>query len=627
MKTASSGIPAGETAYCRALFWVDVRGKRFPILPVRSLFYCAIALTCVIAAILVADRYITLTESSKALATAGWQEEDHRILLMDQAKVESSESDPVWRSKGLPYPGAKEGRKRILVLGDSFVWGDGYVNMNDIWWRQLQRELVYHGYWNVDVVAAGRNGASTQDEFGWLRDSTLISTLQPDAIVIGYVSNDPDMRDEQGHKYVSQIEEQPASLAAARLPLLDRTLGKMAPQVNTLIQTQAVKKRLGAMQSEQAGYVTRDWESRILEGPNFDAYDRMLSQMGSFLKQVGIPSFFVTLPNWPSREAFEAKYEKVEPAFASAGISFYDILDRFVEESSRQLGEGSVLQWGINPANGHPGPAATHFYAQEVLGILERDYPGALGQRQPLQPALRPFINDWMPPTLDVRESGAGEWTFKYPADQSLVLNRPIGKDHIAFNFDMPVAIKEIRLSGSRLQAADMYVTAVDTGKGYDPGVLYPLGEKKGSSLSWGLDGQPFAVRVNSLKVAAQMKSVAEPDRVIDLKPGLMSKERGLAYTYPLPELIEESDGAAGPRSLWILLEDGKPVGQAHADHADIRGQGGGRWSHWKDSVYFSSSDGSDPRTNGKKYQMVYKDPQRMSLKLGIVFEEPAVRP
>ena len=36
--------------------------------------------------------------------------------------------------------------------------------------------------------------------------------------------------------------------------------------------------------------------------------------------------------------------------------------------------------------------------------------------------------------------------------------------------------------------------------------------------------------------------------------------------------------------------------------HADIRSLGGGRFSHWGNNLFFSASDNTDPRTNGRTY-------------------------
>jgi hypothetical protein len=637
VKTSIPETPKQVLHYCRALSWIRVKGEWYPIMPIRSLVYLILGAACIMVAFVATQRVITATESSQILATSGWDLENQHINQMDEAKVEATLSDPVWRSKGFPSVPKEEGQERILVLGDSFVWGNGYANMNDIWWRQLQRELYRRGYWNVQVVAAGLNGASTQEEFRELRESDLISRLQIDAVVIGYVTNDPDMEDASGQRYVPQLEDLAKMASSARLSWLDSTLGRVAPQVNDLIQKRVTQKRLLTLESEQAGYEYGDWEMSILQGPNFEAYQKMLVDMGSFLKSQGVPYMAVTLPNMPNRDGFQAKYARVEPAFKAAGIPFYDLLDDFVAAYPPEVQGANVLQWGINPANGHPGAISTSFYGREVAGILEKDYPAILGQHVPMPASIRPRINDWIPAGVNVRETGDGEWTFEYPSTQdglvhpgdqmSVASHLPLDKDHVVLSFDLPVAVKEIRLSGELLQSADMYVTAVDVQKGYDPGTPHSLGVKTGTALSWTVQGQPFAQTVNSLSVSAQLDGATPPDRVIDFKPDVISKEQGLAYTFLLPDLAEEADGPNGPSSQWVLLENGKPLGPPHSSNDDVRQKGAGRYSHWKDRVYFSSSDGSDPRTNGRSYQMAYWNHSHASLKLSITFDEPAVRP
>jgi len=50
------------------------------------------------------------------------------------------------------------------------------------------------------------------------------------------------------------------------------------------------------------------------------------------------------------------------------------------------------------------------------------------------------------------------------------------------------------------------------------------------------------------------------------------------------------------------LLENGRPLGPGHALHQTIRDVGQGTFSHWIGHLYFSTSDGTDPRTNGRHY-------------------------
>ncbi len=90
--------------------------------------------------------------------------------------------------------------------------------------------------------------------------------------------------------------------------------------------------------------------------------------------------------------------------------------------------------------------------------------------------------------------------------------------------------------------------------------------------------------------------------RLIELHGPFLHRE-GQAYEAQIPEFIESADNTQHPRrSRLMLYEDGKPVGFAHQTIANIERHGNGRYSHWKEQLIFSSTDGSDPNTNGRCY-------------------------
>jgi len=60
--------------------------------------------------------------------------------------------------------------------------------------------------------------------------------------------------------------------------------------------------------------------------------------------------------------------------------------------------------------------------------------------------------------------------------------------------------------------------------------------------------------------------------------------------------------------SIARVLEGGKPLGPANSQHVEIRETGQGRFSFWYDYVIFSTSDNTDPRTNGRTYTMAYPE-------------------
>lgn len=94
------------------------------------------------------------------------------------------------------------------------------------------------------------------------------------------------------------------------------------------------------------------------------------------------------------------------------------------------------------------------------------------------------------------------------------------------------------------------------------------------------------------------------------LAPASIHHEIGHAFVVDLPRpalplTMVRADSVSDPRaSHLVLLESGRLLGPAHSLHADIREQGSGRFSFWVNTLHFSSSDNSDPTTNGRLYQV-----------------------
>lgn len=93
------------------------------------------------------------------------------------------------------------------------------------------------------------------------------------------------------------------------------------------------------------------------------------------------------------------------------------------------------------------------------------------------------------------------------------------------------------------------------------------------------------------------------------LLTGPFGKEEGNAWTYHLPQHLDTSDGIGNlSRSKLVLLENDVPLWHRHEIHDEIRKTGMGRYSHWDTQLIFSTSDNSDPNTNGKKYKILFSE-------------------
>lgn len=82
----------------------------------------------------------------------------------------------------------------------------------------------------------------------------------------------------------------------------------------------------------------------------------------------------------------------------------------------------------------------------------------------------------------------------------------------------------------------------------------------------------------------------------------------GFAYYLPF-QFDTLADTSASPnRSVVRFFEGINEMGPAHSTHSDIRNLGGGRFSHWTpegstgEGVFFSSTDNTNPKSNGRTY-------------------------
>jgi hypothetical protein len=97
------------------------------------------------------------------------------------------------------------------------------------------------------------------------------------------------------------------------------------------------------------------------------------------------------------------------------------------------------------------------------------------------------------------------------------------------------------------------------------------------------------------------------------MRPFDIAKREGHAYAWrvpnPSPGLTRiVSDGAANPEaSSLLLIESGQEIGPPHTPHLYVGARGHGHFSHWGEDLVFSTSDNSDPRSNGLSYRAEFR--------------------
>ncbi len=433
-------------------------------------------------------------KSGVQLATRNWQQENALIQKNNEAKVLSDPEEWIWRSQAFATTEQRGKTHRILVAGDSFVWGDGYANMNDLWWRQLERELRRRGYRDVEVIGLGACGASTRQQLDRIRK--VVPRYRPDLVIWGYVTNDAD------EGLVKQFDYERLNKDRV-IRYHDRGADHgLLRRLNFQLEQRRREKLLHTLPGPKRGYEYSEWEQQLLTPANLVAYATTVREVAAFMSEANTPYFFITLPNSPAEESFRARYAPIKPVFATAGVPFVDVLDDFVAAYPSDTKLSNDLGWGINPANGHPGVVSTRFYAREAADLLEREHASALGPRGAPELSAAPEINDWVPATLAVQQNTTGQIRFEYPLDDTKLLRMPLEQSHVRLHLSMPSNLRELRLAGPGLASATLYVTQVNPDDGIDYGTLASLPEQSGSELNWTL---PAAIGelVNTVRVTA----------------------------------------------------------------------------------------------------------------------------
>jgi 2-polyprenyl-3-methyl-5-hydroxy-6-metoxy-1,4-benzoquinol methylase len=94
--------------------------------------------------------------------------------------------------------------------------------------------------------------------------------------------------------------------------------------------------------------------------------------------------------------------------------------------------------------------------------------------------------------------------------------------------------------------------------------------------------------------------------RLVTVPPAVQSNG-GNMFSIAFPDLASCADDTSptGQVSPLFVFEDGRQLAFPHSLHADLTQYGAGRFSHWGQYMLFSSSDNTDPRTNGRTYELV----------------------
>lgn len=256
---------------------------------------------------------------------------------------------------------------KIVVLGDSYVWGDGLPP--EVRWPAKLQNLS-----DCEVYPFGKNGWSSLDYFGFYYEH--LREMKFDYLVIGLVSNDPHpigkfLTHDYGPMtmpfHLTDLYSLPYMLKLYKYKdILNRSYA--FDYIDQFVKNYLAAKAptTGSLEHPPIiSYSYDSWTKRIYED---DIYRLWESAIVDFAAIARHPFGFLLTPNETTKEE-RLRWTRVEQTMLKYNLIFENTFDE--QETIFGRAPRPRSYWA-NPADGHPGDVQTTIFARKAVRLLER---------------------------------------------------------------------------------------------------------------------------------------------------------------------------------------------------------------------------------------------------------------
>lgn len=246
----------------------------------------------------------------------------------------------------------RPGTRRVLVIGDSFVWGYG-VEERETFAKVLETGLAHRDV-DVDVINGGVAGYGTDQELLWLRSEGV--RYRPDLVILVMCGNDDD---ENNSKIVYNVYHKPwftqtaggeLVLGGVPVPLASRALKlKHWLFAHSALVYRAKTGIIDRFRQPRRGERARGFGLTLAL---VDAIDRVARDAGARLA-------VVTTSRYAPSAAFP--YDELVAGLRQRGLPTLDI-----DRAPGYDGEAMLI-----PGDAHWNAAGHRFVAQQVMALIE----------------------------------------------------------------------------------------------------------------------------------------------------------------------------------------------------------------------------------------------------------------
>jgi len=250
-------------------------------------------------------------------------------------------------------------RARIMLLGDSFVWGFGLPYPQGLGQKLKQR--VAAAAPGVEVLPFGRPGWATLHQLRFLENQGRAYELfEADLVLVAFVVNDLDLVDDVWTRYRKKIGWTNAAVHALG-KILPNTVGFVTGHIDAAAEVLTDDHGEG------------NWMNRIWSEPNLSGYRQVLARLKAVAGEAKVPLVFALMPSAPNVDYHGPKFKLMASMLNDLGVPVVDLLPDVVAAfMGKDLGRNFRKLWA-NPADSHPGDAMTTVLADATLAYLKRE--------------------------------------------------------------------------------------------------------------------------------------------------------------------------------------------------------------------------------------------------------------
>ena len=276
---------------------------------------------------------------------------------------------------------------RVLVVGDSFVWGHGLLDEQRRYPELLEIELNNRaGKAAFEVSSIASFGGSTIEESEWITKS-LLRKYKPDIVILGYVLNDIIPSGKELSLCESNVELCVKGLRPSKDYL--QCLRGEEGFVNKLINSTLTNNFPNLSKNLMVKRCTPDWakdldENSIIDYPESSPYWLEFNEAVAVIKQtVGeIPIIWAPTnhrnddkPLMVIKEFFKKNNYIIAPMRKGKDTIENYLRENPVTESS--AGGLNLTKAHASPVDSHPGSALNTAYSKDLADIIMQYLPKA----------------------------------------------------------------------------------------------------------------------------------------------------------------------------------------------------------------------------------------------------------